>query len=137
MSAGTGAKYPFFVYAPDKKEMDANQKRLDARLEHLINFREKVGNGVFSMGGGLLDETSDPANPDPKRLVGSAMIIQATSRDEVINLLKSDPYYANGNGAWDEKNWVVLPMVLASKLPETAEVTDAVKALKPESGPKA
>jgi len=129
MSTSTGAKYPFFVYAPDKKDMDANQKRLDSRLRHLANFRDKVGEGVISFGGGLLDETSDPAHPDPKRLVGSAMIFQASSRDEVINLLKSDPYYANGKGAWDENSWVILPLVLASKLPEPAEVTDAIKAL--------
>ncbi|KAH3671259.1 hypothetical protein OGAPHI_000482 [Ogataea philodendri] len=63
--------------------------------EHLANIPNGFANGVTNCGAIFTDETKT-------KFAGSSYNIVANSRDEVIEFLKSDPYYKAGIWSLDD-----------------------------------
>jgi len=77
--------------------------------QHLANAKVLAESGVLKMGGGLLDELPGPEGP-PK-MCGSAFIVVAETRDEVVRLLETDVYVTSG--VWDLEKAQIWPMLTA------------------------
>lgn len=88
----------WLVQIPDKP--NALQKRLAARSDHLKNVTPKVDAGQVSFGGATLSK--HPAEGETPDMTGSVMLVKAETKEEVIELLKSDVY--TKQGAWDVDN---------------------------------
>ncbi|KZT35262.1 hypothetical protein SISSUDRAFT_990778 [Sistotremastrum suecicum HHB10207 ss-3] len=97
----------FFVYAPDKTDEGAFERRLAVRAEHAAGVAANREAGLIKFGGAL-------ANPEsltggPKKLVGSTLFIRADTIEEAKKLIEEDVYYKTG--VWDPENLVILPFL--------------------------
>ncbi|KAF2018129.1 hypothetical protein BU24DRAFT_421129 [Aaosphaeria arxii CBS 175.79] len=92
----------WLVIAPDFE--GALEKRLKVRNEHLGGL--KADPDSFWLWGGAMLEEPIKEGETPK-MKGSAMLIGASSREEVIERLKKDPYVAGG--VWDLEKVQIIP----------------------------
>ncbi|KAJ7851855.1 hypothetical protein B0H14DRAFT_2761206, partial [Mycena olivaceomarginata] len=69
------------VYAPDKTDEGAFERRLSVRPKHLENAAKAVSEGLIRVGGALL--TPESLTGGDKKLIGSAMIYEAESLEVV------------------------------------------------------
>ncbi|KAJ2714838.1 hypothetical protein H4R19_001521 [Coemansia spiralis] len=76
----------FLVVVDDFTDPDALQRRLAARPAHLAGATKSRVQGALSLAGAMLD------SHESGKMVGSALIVNAASSEEVLELLKSDPY---------------------------------------------
>lgn len=81
----------YVVHAYDHTGPDALDRRMAARPAHLAYVGQLKEKGQFLLGGALLD-------PDGK-MMGSMLIIDMETEDQLNNYLKSDPYIVQG--VWD------------------------------------
>ncbi|KAJ1977584.1 hypothetical protein H4R34_003525 [Dimargaris verticillata] len=86
--------HQYLVIAMDQNDAQALQRRLAARQAHLDGATTAHGEKRLLMGGAIL--SSDPAaaatadsNPT---MVGSALLFQAESEDQVRQWIEADPY---------------------------------------------
>ncbi|KAI5116477.1 hypothetical protein M0805_003506 [Coniferiporia weirii] len=107
MSATASPVFQFMVYAPDKTDDGALQRRLSVRERHLANAKPLVESGVLKFGRAVLSPESIASPDAPQNMVGSMMIFQASSLDEVKKIIESDIYYSDG--VWDPERLVILP----------------------------
>ncbi|KAF8197993.1 hypothetical protein BJ912DRAFT_1055662 [Pholiota molesta] len=113
-SASTPTKHRFFVYAPDKTDEGALERRLSVRPQHLEGAKASHDNGLIRIGG-MLTTPEAITNPDaPKHMVGSTFIFEAESIEQVKQYIESDIYYKAG--VWDPEKIVVLPFFSAYPL---------------------
>jgi uncharacterized protein YciI len=75
--------------------------------QHFTGIQSAKESGLFQMGGAVLNEV--PTSDDPKTFsfAGSTIVIQASSREEVVEILKQDIYAKSG--VWDVDNVSLLP----------------------------
>ena len=74
----------FIVNGYDGTDEKALQRRLAAREEHLKSVETRFQAGEFLYGAALLD--------DEGKMKGSMMIVEYSSREELDNWLKVEPY---------------------------------------------
>ncbi|KAJ2916318.1 hypothetical protein MD484_g4088, partial [Candolleomyces efflorescens] len=109
------ARQLFFVYAPDKTEEGTFERRMSVRPTHLEVAKERTGQGLIRLGGGLMTPESIATPDAPKKLIGSTFIFEAESLDEVKRLVEEDVYFKSG--VWDPEKLVILPYAGATPLP--------------------
>ena len=74
----------FLVTAHDFKDDDAINRRQAVRAEHLQGATKLMHAGVLLSAGAFLN--------DEKKMVGSSLLYEIDSKDDLIKLLDSDPY---------------------------------------------
>ncbi|KAJ7512454.1 hypothetical protein B0H11DRAFT_1698841 [Mycena galericulata] len=112
MSAASGIPR-FFVYAPDKTDEGAFERRLSVRAKHLDNAAKGINDGVIRVGGALL--TPESLTGADKKMVGSILILEAENIETVRTMIETDIYYTSG--VWDPERLVILPFVAATPFP--------------------
>ncbi|KAF8475025.1 hypothetical protein BDZ91DRAFT_712150 [Kalaharituber pfeilii] len=91
-------KYEWLCIMPDKE--DALPRRLKVREEHLKGINKLHADGFIAFGGILLDRPiQEGETPGFK---GSAMVALAASKEEVLAVLKADPYTKEDVWDWDK-----------------------------------
>ncbi|KAG0171075.1 hypothetical protein DFQ28_010550 [Apophysomyces sp. BC1034] len=76
----------YLVVVHDYKDEGALQRRLGAREKHLERATKAVKTGSMRCGGPLVDSHENG------KMVGSALIVEASSENEVHQIIKEDPY---------------------------------------------
>ncbi|KAJ7054367.1 hypothetical protein C8F01DRAFT_1088904 [Mycena amicta] len=105
--------HKFVVYAPDKTDPDAFDRRMSVRGKHLEAVAKNVEAGIIRMGGVML--TPESITGADKKMVGSVMIIEADTIETVESLIENDLYYTAG--VWDPEKLVILPFISATPFP--------------------
>ncbi|KAF9585145.1 hypothetical protein BGW38_003718 [Lunasporangiospora selenospora] len=82
-SAAALAKKQFVVIAYDYTDAEAPARRQSVRPKHLEGARELKKSGALQLGGAFLSDHSDQA-----KMVGSIMIFNAESKEEVEKMVK-------------------------------------------------
>jgi uncharacterized protein YciI len=101
----------YLVIAKDGTDADAPARRQAVRSEHLEKVKPAVESGFVMLGGALLNKEGG--------MVGSAMILDAPSEEEVWAFLKQD-VYSKGN-VW--QNFEVHPFRIAVQSPGLTKTT--------------
>ena len=78
----------FVVIAKDGTDEGAVARRSEVRPAHLEGIRPLVERGHVPLGGAILDEAG--------RMVGSVMVVDFPTREELEAWLRTDPYVASG-----------------------------------------
>ncbi len=74
----------YVVHAWDGHDSEALERRLQVRPRHLAEVSDLKGRGQYVVGGAMLD--------DEGRMVGSTMIVQFESPDDLQAWLDREPY---------------------------------------------
>ena len=82
----------FLIVATDGTDSDAPARRLRARDEHRALIQKLRDSGNVKAGGHTLN--------DDEQIVGSAVIVEFPSREELAAYLKAEPYAVQG--VWQE-----------------------------------
>lgn len=80
------------VIARDGRDDGAKARRARVRPEHLRQIEPRVDRGEILVGGAILDEAGD--------MVGSVLLVDFETRDELDAWLRTDPYVTGG--VWQE-----------------------------------
>ncbi|KAI4521882.1 hypothetical protein K525DRAFT_200143 [Schizophyllum commune Loenen D] len=104
MTTAAPTKHKFLVYAPDRAEEGTFEKRMSVRPAHLENASSLISSGAGVVG--ALGTPESVTSPN-KKLVGSVLIVEAESIDEVKAKVEADVYYTND--VWDKERLVILP----------------------------
>ncbi|KAJ1326416.1 hypothetical protein MN608_07863 [Microdochium nivale] len=102
-------KVEWLVVVPDKPGTKA--KRLEVRPQHFAGLQRHLDAGAMKTGGAYFN--TKPEGDDPKEwdFAGSTIVIEAASRDEIVEMLKADIYASSG--VWDVDNAQILPAKFA------------------------
>lgn len=87
------------------------EKRMAVRPKHIEALKKGQLEGSWRMGGAYLEDVCLNQNEEPLRILGSAMIVKASSREEVLKKLKDD-IYAQEN-IWDFEKVQIHPFKCA------------------------
>ncbi|MGZ8539501.1 MAG: YciI family protein [Chitinophagaceae bacterium] len=74
----------YIMHAWDGTDEQALERRMKSRPAHFENARKLKANGNFIMGGAMLS--------DEGKMIGSTMVIQFETKDQLQNWLDSEPY---------------------------------------------
>ncbi|KAL3424939.1 hypothetical protein PVAG01_04220 [Phlyctema vagabunda] len=107
----TATKVEWLVILPDN--VGALPKRMEVRPKHLEGLTPKVESGFWKMGGAYLEEV--PQEGAALKIQGSAMIALAETKEEVLEVLKSDVY--SENDVWDFSKIQIYPFKCAFRKP--------------------
>jgi uncharacterized protein YciI len=99
-SAPSPRKYEFLVVIPDFPGVQ--QKRLEVRPQHFAGLKPRAESGQWKMGGAILSEVPPDDEPTSLKFAGSMLVAEATSKEEVLDILKKDIY--TESGVWDVEN---------------------------------
>ncbi|KAJ1880888.1 hypothetical protein LPJ57_001963 [Coemansia sp. RSA 486] len=80
------AKRSFIVVIDDFTDAAALSRRMEVRAHHLSEATKKKLAGQLVSGGAILD------SHESGKMVGSALVLNADSVEEVVEILKNDPY---------------------------------------------
>ncbi|RAL65297.1 hypothetical protein DID88_000865 [Monilinia fructigena] len=100
-------KFEWLVILPDNE--GALEKRVSVRPKHIEGLKTGLESGFWKMGGAFLSEP--PSGDAPLRFQGSCMIALASSKEEVIEVLKKDIYAEND--VWDFSKIQIYPFKCA------------------------
>jgi uncharacterized protein len=100
----------YLVIAKDGTDPEAPIRRQKVRTEHLEKVQSSVDSGFLLLGGALLNKEGG--------MIGSAMLLEATSEEEVWTFLKND-IYSKGN-VWQQ--FEVYPFRKAVQSPALSNV---------------
>lgn len=81
----------FIVLASDHDDPDAGARRLSSRPEHVSRANKSRESGLIVTGGAILSDTKS----EDATMIGSVMIMEADSEEEVRKYLNEDPYVTN------------------------------------------
>ncbi|KAK4249091.1 hypothetical protein C7999DRAFT_13044 [Corynascus novoguineensis] len=109
MATETPKKMEWLVVVPDFP--GAREKRLEVRPQHFAGLGPFKDSGLFQMGGAVLNDV--PTSEDVKDFdfAGSTIVIQASSREEIKEILRKDIYAKEG--VWDIENAQMWPFLCA------------------------
>ena len=82
----------FVLIARDGNDADAVSRRSRVRPAHLEGIHPLVDQGHVPLGGAVLDEGG--------QMVGSVMVLDFATREDLDSWLSSDPYVTGG--VWEE-----------------------------------
>jgi uncharacterized protein len=77
----------YVVIAHDHEGDDARERRLQVRPEHMARCEKMVEAGTLVFATALLD--------DDERMIGSVMVVDLPTRQDVERWLQDEPYQAN------------------------------------------
>ncbi|CAG8651812.1 27660_t:CDS:2 [Gigaspora margarita] len=77
--------------ASDHDDPDAGARRLSSRPEHVSRANKSRESGLIVTGGAILSDTKS----EDATMIGSVMIMEADSEEEVRKYLNEDPYVTN------------------------------------------
>ncbi|EMD96544.1 hypothetical protein COCC4DRAFT_150068 [Bipolaris maydis ATCC 48331] len=89
----------WLVIVPDHK--GALSKRVAARPKHLEGIKADRED-MWLWGGAMLEEPIQPGDTNPPKMKGSACLVAAATREEVIERVKKDVYVEEGVWNLDE-----------------------------------
>ncbi|KIW05316.1 hypothetical protein, variant 2 [Verruconis gallopava] len=96
MATSTGKKLEWLAVIPDHE--GAIQKRLEVRSKHLEGVMPLHAENKIVMGGAFFSHP--PAEGEtPPPMIGSALVVYAETKEEVMQILEKDIY--NTSGVWD------------------------------------
>ncbi|KAI4853673.1 hypothetical protein E4T44_00688 [Aureobasidium sp. EXF-8845] len=96
-------KYEWMVILPDN--VGALDKRMAVREQHLSAIKPAAESGFWVLGGAMLEDT--PKESSPLKITGSVMMAVASSKEEVMEKIKSDIYA--DKGVWDMDKIQIFP----------------------------
>ncbi|KAG0349598.1 hypothetical protein BG004_000004 [Podila humilis] len=99
-SAAAAQQHQFIVIARDYKDEDALKRRNSVRPSHLVDATELKKSGKLQLGGALLTNHGDSG-----KMIGSVMIFEAESEEEVVKIVEKD-HYVTGK-VWE--NYQIIP----------------------------
>ncbi|EKG21408.1 Dimeric alpha-beta barrel [Macrophomina phaseolina MS6] len=103
-------KYEWLVILPD--QAGALPRRMEVRQQHLQNLQTYPPD-FWLWGGGFLEDV--PKEGEPMKMLGSAMLAWASSKEEVLEKLKKDVY--TENRVWDWEKVQIYPFKSAIRKP--------------------
>ncbi|KAF1922043.1 hypothetical protein BDU57DRAFT_554021 [Ampelomyces quisqualis] len=104
MASGAAPLQEWLVIMPD--HAGALDKRLAARPTHLEGLK-RDRDDMWLWGGAMLEEPVQEGDSGPPKMKGSAMLVGAKTREEVVARLKLDVYVAQG--VWDVEKAQIIP----------------------------
>ncbi|EAT87266.1 hypothetical protein SNOG_04875 [Parastagonospora nodorum SN15] len=104
MASSSAPLQEWLVIVPDFK--GALDKRLGARPKHLEGLKSDRDD-MWLWGGAMLEEPIKEGDSGPPKMKGSAMLIGAKTREEVVERLKKDVYVQEG--VWDVEKVEIIP----------------------------
>ncbi|KAG8844909.1 hypothetical protein FRB96_002798 [Tulasnella sp. 330] len=107
--AMSSTKHTFVVWAPDFDDAEGFSRRLAVREEHLAVAAKEIATGSLKIGGVCL--TPESITGGDKKMIGSMMLFEAESLEEVRARIESDIYYKKN--VWDPKKLAIFPFVAA------------------------
>ncbi|KAI5809522.1 hypothetical protein DFH27DRAFT_535270 [Peziza echinospora] len=93
-------KYEWLVILPDQE--DALERRLAVRNVHLAGAKKLHESGFFTFGGGYLDDPLIEGSSAKPTFRGSAMLCLGETKEEVLEVLRKDPYTVNNVWDWEK-----------------------------------
>lgn len=99
-SAAAAQNHQFIVIARDYQDAEALNRRLSVRPKHLEGAAELKKTGKLQLGGALLTDHTDKS-----KMIGSIMIFEAESQEEVVKIIEKDEYVTGK--VWE--NYQVIP----------------------------
>ncbi|KAM3420779.1 hypothetical protein BST61_g4025 [Cercospora zeina] len=105
-------KTEWMVIIPDHP--NSLETRLRVRPQHLEKIVPKVQQGIVLMGGASLEEPTKEGGSNPK-MNGSVFLAVAETKEEIVELVKSDAYYKEG--VWDVEKMQIFPFQSAIRMP--------------------
>lgn len=78
----------YLVIAWDGRDPEAPQRRQAVREQHLREIQPAVDRGVVQLGGAILDDEGE--------MIGSALVVEAASREALEAFLHDDVYAKSG-----------------------------------------
>jgi uncharacterized protein YciI len=109
MATETPKKMEWLVVIPDFP--GAQAKRLEVRPQHFAGLGPAKESGLFQMGGAVLNDVPTSDDPSTFSFAGSTIVIQASSREEIKEVLRKDVY--TSSGVWDVENAQMWPLLCA------------------------
>ncbi|AEO57079.1 hypothetical protein MYCTH_100127 [Thermothelomyces thermophilus ATCC 42464] len=100
MATEAPKKMEWLVVVPDFP--GAHEKRIAVRPQHFANLGPVKESGVFQMGGAVLNEVPTSSDPKDFSFAGSTIVVLASSREEIKEILRQDVYAKEG--VWDVEN---------------------------------
>ena len=114
--------HPYLVWAPDYTDGGTLARRMTVRPKHFITANKQIKQGILSelelmlgvrcgapsltllfsteVAGGLITPESQDAAPADKRFVGSVLLYEADSIEEVRKLVEQDIYWTENVVSW-------------------------------------
>ncbi|KAJ4302401.1 hypothetical protein N0V88_002545 [Collariella sp. IMI 366227] len=102
-------KMEWLVVVPDFP--GAHEKRIAIRPQHFANLTAVKDEGWMQMGGAVLNDPPTSDDPSTFSFAGSTLVVVASSREEIKELLRKDVYAKNG--VWDVENAQIWPFLCA------------------------
>ncbi|KAF9430667.1 hypothetical protein BGZ94_005097 [Podila epigama] len=99
-SVAAARQHQFFVIARDYKDADAINRRQSVRPKHLEGAKALRESGHLQLGGALLTDHTENG-----KMIGSIMVFEAESQEEVVKILEKDEYVTGK--VWE--NYQVIP----------------------------
>ncbi|KAK1225272.1 hypothetical protein PQX77_011791 [Marasmius sp. AFHP31] len=115
MSKGASGKFLIYVHAPDRTEEGTFEKRMSVRPKHIELLKANIANGSIRVAAAMLSPESMHAAQEDRKFIGSTLIFEAESIEEVREKLKADPYW--DNNVWDKEKMVITPIAAATPIP--------------------
>lgn len=88
----------YLILAQDIQEPETLERRQDARPAHLTGIQSAVDSGAFLWGGVMQHDG---------KTIGSALLLQADTVEEIRSRLKDDPYIEGR--VWDPEKIQIIP----------------------------
>ncbi|KAL2262460.1 hypothetical protein VTK26DRAFT_1244 [Humicola hyalothermophila] len=107
-------KREWLVVVPDFP--GAHEKRLEVRPKHFAGLAPFKESGQYQEGGALLNEVPTSEDPSKFSFYGSTIVMQASSREEIKEILRKDVYAQAG--VWDVENAQIWPYLCAFRNPK-------------------
>lgn len=104
MASASAPLQEWLVIIPD--HLGALSKRLAARPKHLEGLKDDRED-MWLWGGAMLEEPIQAGSTDPPKMKGSAMLIGARTKEEIIERVKQDTY--SHEGVWDLEKIQIIP----------------------------
>ncbi|KAI0442432.1 hypothetical protein F4803DRAFT_551157 [Xylaria telfairii] len=93
-------QFEWLVIVPDKAGMQ--DKRLEIRARHLEGIKPLADSGFVKTGGAILNEKPESDDASKFSFYGSTLVCVASSKEEILDVLKKDIYATSG--VWDLDN---------------------------------
>ncbi|KAI5927013.1 hypothetical protein F4810DRAFT_706971 [Camillea tinctor] len=106
-------KYEWLVVVPDKP--GTQQKRLEVRPKHFEGLKAHIESGIIKTGGAILNDKPESEDPSKFDWYGSTLVVVASSKEEVRQLLANDIY--GTSGVWDVENAQIWAAKIAFRNP--------------------